>query len=62
MLSALFAGVALPPAATPHTDCAALLSDQAVVFADMHDGDEKIVTITPTAIQIDPWPTTRPGV
>ena len=72
MLSALFAGVALPSAAavaatvaaadtraievaTPRTDCAALLSDQAVVFADMHDGDEKIVTITATTIQIDPW-------
>jgi hypothetical protein len=37
--------------------CSTLVDGQAIVFADMHDGDEKIVSIVDGAknLQIEPW-------
>ena len=47
--------VAFAAAFTAGTDCAKLLDNQAVVFGDMSDGDEKLVTISGTTLKIDPW-------
>ena len=44
----------------PARDCSKLFDGQAVIFADMHDGDEKIVSIQSSGsiLQIEPWNST----
>ena len=51
----MLSAVAFAAASTASTDCAKLLDNQAVVFGDMSDGDEKLVTIAGTTLKIDPW-------
>ena len=44
------AGLNAPPA----QDCAKFFGEKPVVFADQHDGDEKLVTYTATTMEIHP--------
>ena len=46
-------GAAVLAFASP--DCSQLLDGKPVVFADMSDGDEKLVTLSGATMQIDPY-------